>query len=843
MQIHSPNQNVLRRYVRSSLFAALLLGLAAPIGANQGTPPPSLQQKVLPVAVIQQVALPPTDVNAELAADAKAGKPLPLRFAVAVSVELTPATSGTWEQLPDGRLWRLRIVSTNATDLNFGFTTFWLPKGAMLWITSETESHSEGPYTAEYNQDYRQLWTPVVPGEAAIIELFVPADVQKEPELVLGQVNAGYRDLFHVKDGTGLAKAGSCEIDTTCAQGVPWANEIRSVCRISIGGSALCTATLIMDAPGDFRAFLLTANHCGITAGNAATVVAYWNFQATCGSHGIGGSTAQNQTGSTFRAAKADVDFSLIELTSLPSSTYNVYYAGWDRSGAAPGGGVGIHHPNGDAKCISFSISPFSTIDDCVFSGVSTHWQVPWQNPTQGVTEQGSSGSGIWDSTTRFLVGTLTGGPSSCTATPANLWDCYGKFSLAWASGSSSADRLRDWLDPQNTGLMNKPGADPRGLVATVIPTGATLVAEGCTPTNGVVDPGEVVTVSFALQNTGTAPTTNLVATLLVTNGVIAPSGPQSYGALAAGGAAVARSFMFMATGACGGTILPTLQLQDGPRNLGTAAFSMTLGVPTSSVFLSQNFDGVTAPALPVGWTSSTSGGSLWATTTAQRDTLPNSAFVADPSAISDNLLVSPSIFISSANSQLTFRHYYITESGYDGCALEISINGGSFTDILSAGGTFVNGGYTTTISTCCGNPLAGRQGWSGNSSGFVTTVVTLPAAATGQNIQLRWRLGSDSSLAGTGWYVDTVSVSQIGYLCCVGAPSPRLTGARFNASHQFQLTVTGGTGYTYAVLGSTNVRTPLSNWVSLTTNTSPFTFIESNAPAFPRRFYRAQSK
>src|SRR6266850_1750056 len=87
---------------------------------------------------------------------------------------------------------------------------------------------------------------------------------------------------------------------------------------------ALCTATLMMDASGDFRPFLLTANHCGINSGNAATVVAFWNFQSpTCGTHGIGGSTAQNQTGSTFRAAKADVDFSLIELTSMPSASFN----------------------------------------------------------------------------------------------------------------------------------------------------------------------------------------------------------------------------------------------------------------------------------------------------------------------------------------------------------------------------------------------------------------------------------------------------------------------------------------------------------------------------------------
>jgi hypothetical protein len=356
-----------------------------------------------------------------------------------------------------------------------------------------------------------------------------------------------------------------------------------------------------------------------------------------------------------------------------------------------------------------------------------------------------------------------------------------------------------------------------------------------------VADPGEVVTFNFSLQDTGTAPTTNLVATLLATNGVTTPSGPQTYGVLTAGGAAVARAFTFMATGNCGGTILPTLQLQDGSKSLGTAVFSLTLGAATPTVPFSQNFDGVTAPTLPAGWTSSTSGGSLWATTTAQRDTLPNSAFVADPSSVTDNLLVSPSVYVSSANAQLTFRHYYNTESGYDGCVLEVAIKGGGFTDILTAGGSFVSGAYNGTISSSYGNALAGRSAWTGNSGGFVTTVADLPAAAAGQVVQLRWRLGSDSSVASTGWYVDTISslsIYQIGYSCCTGAPPSSLSAMRYNkTNHLFQLNVTGGTGYSYAVLASSN----LSSWVPLGTNISPFTFIDSNSAAFPQRFYRTR--
>jgi hypothetical protein len=150
-------------------------------------------------------------------------------------------------------------------------------------------------------------------------------------------------------------------------------------------------------------------------------------------------------------------------------------------------------------------------------------------------------------------------------------------------------------------------------------------------------------------------------------------------------------------------------------------------------------------------------------------DTAPNTAFVPDPSTVHDVRLDSPVFAIQSASAQLTFRNNFITESGFDGGVLEISIGGGPFADILTAGGSFVSGGYNRTLSTGFSNPLPGRQAWSGNSNGYITTVVNLPASAAGQNVQLRWRFGSDSSVSSTGWRVDSISV--IGsYVCAVNA-------------------------------------------------------------------------
>jgi hypothetical protein len=300
--------------------------------------------------------------------------------------------------------------------------------------------------------------------------------------------------------------------------------------------------------------------------------------------------------------------------------------------------------------------------------------------------------------------------------------------------------------------------------VPVVAAAGSTISSEVCV--NGVIEPGETVTVNFALSNVGTLNTTNVVATLDASGGVTLPSGSQTYGALVAGGAAVSRPFTFVAEGTCGDRLTATFEIQDAGVAMSPVTFVFQMG--SQATRFTQNFDSVTAPALPSGWTATVASGSAaaWVTSTASKDTSPNSVFAVDATAVSDNRLESPSISITTGSAQLSFRHSYSMEDGFDGGVLEVSIAGGVFTDILGAGGSFVTGGYGATISSNYGNPLAGRQAWTGSSGGFVTTTVSLPASAAGQNIKLRWRLGSDTSLGATGWYVDSISVLD-GYTCC----------------------------------------------------------------------------
>jgi N-acetylneuraminic acid mutarotase len=184
---------------------------------------------------------------------------------------------------------------------------------------------------------------------------------------------------------------------------------------------------------------------------------------------------------------------------------------------------------------------------------------------------------------------------------------------------------------------------------------------------------------------------------------------------------------------------------------------------PISCGFI-ENFDFVTPPALPAGWTAINGinpDGILWQTSNSglpspPADTTPNAAWINDPAAISDKYLDSPPIIIGQLeNAALMFRNNYSLEAGLDGGVLEVSIDGGPFQDILAAGGSFGQGGYNGTISACCGNPLAGRDAWTGSSGGFIQT--TLGGPFQGHTIVLRWRMGSDSTGSGEGWRLDNV--------------------------------------------------------------------------------------
>jgi hypothetical protein len=156
-------------------------------------------------------------------------------------------------------------------------------------------------------------------------------------------------------------------------------------------------------------------------------------------------------------------------------------------------------------------------------------------------------------------------------------------------------------------------------------------------------------------------------------------------------------------------------------------------------------------------------------TSTINPETPPNDLFVDDQDGISDKLVDRLGVMVTSTSPMMSFRNNFNTEmSGgvfWDGYVLEIStpnISSGDFLDITDShvGGSFVSGGYTGQIDGTANNPLAGRMAWSGNSGGYIDTVINMGPNLTGQTVTLRFRMGSDEAVAAPGVRIDNLSIT-----------------------------------------------------------------------------------
>jgi len=406
---------------------------------------------------IQRITTPRVDQAKLMAEDIDTWAPgQPLRFAQPFETRVSPKTHGEWTELKDGSwLWRLQIASPQAKSINLGFTTFRMPEGGELRLRAAKGLTELRAFTAADNQDHGQLWTPIIPGDELLVEVAVPATAREKLALEIGAINHAYIDFGK---GPAHLKSGACNVDVVCPEGDDWRDEIRSVAVYSRGGSTLCTGALVNNVAQDLKGYFLTANHCGMSAGNSPSMVVYWNYEnSTCRTPGSGasggagnGQLNQFSTGATFRANRSNSDFALVELNNPIPSEYNVYWAGWDaRPGDFPSV-VAIHHPNTDEKRISFENDPTTTTGYLSASVTPSGTHIRVADWDLGTTEPGSSGSPLF-SPDRHIVGQLHGGYAACGN---NSDDWYGRVSRSWLDGGTAATQLRNWLDPNNTGTL-----------------------------------------------------------------------------------------------------------------------------------------------------------------------------------------------------------------------------------------------------------------------------------------------------------------------------------------------------------------------------------------------------
>lgn len=417
-----------------------------------------------PLDQVELLLMPPLDNGALLEAELERRAPgVAPRFAETMHTNVTPQTHGNWEELASGQaVWRLRILSEDAYSLNLGFTEFYLPEGGTLILYSPDTKHVMGPFTPADNEAHEQLWTPIFDGDALVVEVQLPQEKRQELMLRLSSVNHDFIGFSSM----GSVLSGACNLDVICGEADGWGivdnyrDIIQSVAVIGLGGGTFCTGFLINNTRQDCTPYFMTAAHCGVNSGNAASLVAYWNFENnTCRqpnspqSGGAGnGSLADFNSGSIFRAGYGPSDFTLVELDDPVSETANAYFAGWNANEETTSDTtICVHHPSTDEKRISFEFGD-TYVGDWGSGATEVpggdHLIVPdWDI---GTTEGGSSGAPLFNKN-KQVVGQLHGGAAACGN---NSYDSYGWFFSSWEGGGTPTTRLRDWLDPDDTGVL-----------------------------------------------------------------------------------------------------------------------------------------------------------------------------------------------------------------------------------------------------------------------------------------------------------------------------------------------------------------------------------------------------
>ncbi|MDP7028758.1 MAG: hypothetical protein QF733_00890 [Phycisphaerales bacterium] len=423
----------------AGLLTMTALAAAKPAGISDGH---------LPLEAVSMVELAGPDYERlEIEDHQRAMDGLPARIAVPNQVSITPATDGTWELLSDGRLmWRLRVFSPGAAHINFGFGRFELPESAVMSLYSYDGVDVARDVTVLDNSFTGEYWSRVIWGDEVIIEITVDADERLDVQnnIELTAINEGYRGLGAPPY---RGSSESCNVDVKCPLGDDWWDEIPAAGVYTVSGYWTCSGTMINNTNQDETPYFLTAEHCGISAGNDQSVVVYWNHENSyCRTGGDSGGNGNGPlsmytSGSTYLTENSTTDFCLIRLNNDPNPAWEITFAGWSRSSSPPSGGVCIHHPNTAEKRISSVQQAYSA---------SQYWGINWD---EGRTYYGSSGSGLFNANHQ-LVGALCCGNSFCTNDDDDYFgkSLYQSFSL-----------MSQWLDPSGSGVSSLNTLNPYG--------------------------------------------------------------------------------------------------------------------------------------------------------------------------------------------------------------------------------------------------------------------------------------------------------------------------------------------------------------------------------------------
>jgi parallel beta-helix repeat protein len=413
---------------------------------------------------------------------------LPPRFGFKHDVSYNLNNSGVWTILSNGdKIWKMEIYCPDALSINLLYDKFWIPEGAKFFIYSNDRQHSIGAFTSVNNKGTKEnlkgFATGLVYGDRIILEYYLPRGLNEQGVISIAHVVHGYRYINIPDFFDGFGSSDDCHVNINCSEGQEWQKEKNAVALVLVGGERWCSGSLINTTAKDNSPFFLTADHCldGVDAiknPNAYYYSFYWHYEMPTCSNSNTEPPIKSTTGATVIANNESTDFALLYLTEDPKNVSGIipYYLGWDKSGNAGRGGVGIHHPGGDVKKIStYSMTPINSY--CANSNL--YWDVNFISTANGhsVMQPGSSGSPLINSNHQ-IIGQLLG-PYDRARCPMYQCDnpslqqvAYGKFSVSWAGNGATDDRLKlqPWLDPLGTNVPSLNGlAACDGIIGELI--------------------------------------------------------------------------------------------------------------------------------------------------------------------------------------------------------------------------------------------------------------------------------------------------------------------------------------------------------------------------------------
>lgn len=471
-------------YTIATLLVSVLFSTILSAQIQTGTEPLSFQNDlhVFDAELPVQVLAAPNMAVVAVEDQARDKTGLPRYDARLVSANFNLNEHGEWYALENGaRLWKMKIYAPGALSLEMYYDDLYLPQGAELHLYAEDRSDYIGAFTSINNSKTGYYSTDMINGETTILEYYEPANVKGQGRISIENVAYRYRDLAEVN-----SRADDCQVDVNCSEGDEWQDEKHSVVRLRISTSSgvyYCSGSLVNNTALDCTPYVLSAFHCVDNVANNQSDLDqlrfYFNYQRPGCEEGQA-SVGQLTVGCTVKARSQNgggggSDFVLLLLEDEIPDFYTPYYNGWNtQTSTISGGGVCIHHPNGDEKKISTSTQNFVS-SSYSSGGPNAFFRVRWAATENGhgVTEGGSSGSPLFDSN-HLVVGTLTGGLSYCNSVQPggqDQPDWYGKLGYHWDqnSGSQVID-LKDFLDPLNTGQTV--------LLGTYAPCSSTGLAE-----------------------------------------------------------------------------------------------------------------------------------------------------------------------------------------------------------------------------------------------------------------------------------------------------------------------------------------------------------------------------